>query len=225
MSVTEAHRSRRGLLDEDGDLSDAMFTRLLRSVAWVIITAVLVVAAIAGTMKIADVWGTNDKLNAVDAGFLQDMIDHHQQAIDISRLYLKANVKGPAAPYAAEVVFYQQIENDRMDGWLRRGDRERGAPNRLAMVWMGMPSPVGEMPGMQTMATLADVGAATGDQAARLFFQVMTDHHLGGAHMAEFAATNGANTDVTDFAERMARNQRVEIIEYRQAMERLGLAA
>ena len=52
----------------------------------------------------------------------------------------------------------------------------------------------------------------------------MTDHHFGGVHMGDHAAANGAREEITEFAESVARNQRIEVVEYQRAMERLGLA-
>ena len=63
-----------------------------------------------------------------------------------------------------------------------------------------------------------------GTDADRLFFEIMTDHHLGGVHMADHAAANGARQEIIDFAESVSRNQRIEVVEYARAMERLGLA-
>ncbi len=42
--------------------------------------------------------------------------------------------------------------------------------------------------------------------------------------MADHAAANGAREEITAFAESVSRNQRIEVIEYRNAVERLGLA-
>ena len=58
---------------------------------------------------------------------------------------------------------------------------------------------------------------------ATLFFVLMTDHHFGGVHMADHAAANGQRPDIVDFAAAVSRNQRVEVVEYDMAMERLGL--
>ena len=92
------------------------------------------------------------------------------------------------------------------------------------MVWMDEPTPVAEMRGMQTPERLQELADASGTEADRLFFEIMTDHHLGGVHMADHAAANGAREEITEFAESVSRNQRIEVIEYNLAVERLGLA-
>ena len=209
----------------DESMSDDAAERLLRLVLIVLGTAV-----VTGLFAAAAIWalGADDEppapMNAVDVGFLQDMLDHHDQALLISNLYLDNHPRGDAAPYAREVVMFQTRDIGWMEDWLADEGYARGAPDRTAMEWMGEPSPVAEMPGMQTPERLQELSDAQGTEADRLFFEIMTDHHLGGVHMGDHAAANGARDEIIEFAESVSRNQRIEVVEYRQAMERLGLA-
>ena len=214
-------------MSETGDdtISDAAVNRLLRIVLAVLGTAVLV-----GAFSAAAIWALEagdeppPPMNAVDIGFLQDMIDHHEQALVISNLYLDDNADGPAGPYAREVIAYQERDLTRMRDWLAEEDYTEGEPDRIAMQWMDEPTPVAQMRGMQTPERLRELADATGEEADRLFFVIMTDHHLGGVHMADHAAANGQRPDVTDFAAAVSRNQQIEVVEYESAMVRLGLA-
>ena len=220
--------SDTGLADDepvsDQSLSDASVQRLLRLVLIVLVTAV-----VTGLFAAAAIWalGADDEptapMNAVDVGFLQDMLDHHDQALVISNRYLDNNADGDAAPYAREVIMFQTRDIGWMEDWLADDGFSRGEPDRTAMVWMDEPTPVAEMRGMQTPERLQVLSDARGAEADRLFFDIMTDHHLGGVHMADHAAANGARQEITDFAESVSRNQRIEVVEYRGAMERLGL--
>ena len=70
---------------------------------------------------------------------------------------------------------------------------------------------------------MQELANASGAEADRLFFEIMTDHHLGGVHMADHAAANGARREIIDFADSVSRNQRIEVVEYEGAMRRLGL--
>ena len=209
----------------DDSLSDASVQRLLRLVLIVLVTAV-----VTGLFAAAAIWalGADDEppapMNAVDIGFLQDMLDHHDQALVISNLYLDDNADGDAAPYAREVIMFQTRDIGWMEEWLAEDGYARGEPDRSAMVWMDEPTPVGEMRGMQTPEQLEELADAEGTEADRLFFVMMTDHHLGGVHMADAAAANGAREEIIEFAEAVSRNQRIEVVEYQRAMERLGLA-
>jgi len=214
-----------GEVSGDESMSDDAAERLLRLVLIVLATAV-----VTGLFAAAAIWalGADDEpptpMNAVDVGFLQDMLDHHDQALLISNLYLDDQPQGDAAPYAREVIMFQTRDIGWMEDWLAEEGYSRGAPDRTAMEWMGEPTPVAEMPGMQTPERLQELADATGAEQDRLWFEIMTDHHFGGVHMGDHAAANGAREEIIEFAESVARNQRIEVIEYQQAMERLGLA-
>jgi uncharacterized protein (DUF305 family) len=208
----------------DGDIGDEALERILRLVLGVL-AATVVVAAFAG----AAVWALRADdpkpapMNAVDVGFLRDMLDHHQQALVIANIYLDERADSGIAPYAREVILYQEREIGWMTEWLAEEDYAPGAPDRMAMEWMDEPTPVAAMPGMQTPQRLDQLDAATGEDADRLFIDIMTDHHLGAIHMGDHAKLNGTAEQIMDFAAGVARNQRIEIVEYQMAAERLGL--
>ena len=208
----------------DESLSDDAAQRLLRLVLVVLGTAV-----VTGLFAGAAIWalGADDEppapMNGVDVGFLQDMLDHHEQALAISNLYLDNQPQGEAAPYAREVILFQTRDIGWMNDWLAEEGYTPGAPDRTAMVWMDEPTPITQMPGMPTSERLQQLSDARGADADRLFFEIMSDHHLGGVHMADHAAANGAREEITAFAESVSRNQRIEVVEYQRAMERLGL--
>jgi uncharacterized protein (DUF305 family) len=218
-------RVANGEAPGDESLSDAAADRLLR-----VVLVVLATAVVTGLFAAAAIWalGGDDEppapMNAVDVGFLQDMLDHHDQALLISNLYLDDQPQGDAAPYAREVIMFQTRDIGWMEGWLAEEGYSRGAPDRTAMEWMGEPTPVAEMPGMQTPERLQELADATGAEQDRLWFEIMTDHHFGGVHMGDHAAANGAREEIITFAESVSRNQRIEVVEYQRAMERLGLA-
>ena len=216
-----------GAADAEGveqTISDEAADKLFRGVM-IAMAAVVVVGLFAG----AAIWALQGDdeaplpMNAVDVGFLQDMIDHHEQALLISNLYLDGNADRPAGPYAREVIMFQERDLGWMRDWLAEEGYAPGEPDRTAMEWMGEPTPVAEMRGMQSPQRLQELADATGEEADRLFFEIMTDHHFGGVHMADHAAANGQREDIVQFAESVSRNQRIEVVEYRQAMERLGL--
>jgi uncharacterized protein (DUF305 family) len=203
-------------------ISDAAVRRILLGMG--VFFAVAVLAVLFGVaVRWATAEDTVEPFGNADIGFLQDMIDHHQQALLISNTYLDANPEGAAAAYAREVIMFQEREIVRMDDWLEQAGVVRGTPDRAAMAWMGMPTDVASMPGMQDPATIDEFADATGADADRLFFQIMSDHHIGGAHMADAAAAGARRSDIRLFAEKMAYNQRIEAVEYQQAVERLGL--
>ena len=87
-----------------------------------------------------------------------------------------------------------------------------------------MSSSVAAMPGMQSEEALDQLDEATGIEASRLFLTMMGEHHLGGVHMAEYAAEHGSDPQIRELAARMARNQRIEAKEYEAQLQRLAAA-
>jgi uncharacterized protein (DUF305 family) len=227
-------QDRETSVTERGDISDETLNRLLR---WVLIGLAGLIGlggAIGGVRWAASKLISPPPLTVVDVGFLQDMIDHHEQALVIAHAYLANNPNGNAAPYASEVSLYQKRDLKRMDRFLRDGSQQRGAPDRMAMTWMGamehagtvMPAkgvPVGKMPGMQPLSRIQELEKLQGKDADRLFFQLMTDHHKGGIEMAVSASTTASPKAIRDFAAYVVNGQRIEIVEYAQAVTRLGL--
>ena len=229
MTATGEQTSDRDASDQSDagsttrDLSDATFERLLRFVLFGLSAVVIVSLLAAGAVWVLADDTAPQPMNAVDVGFLRDMLDHHEQALLISEIYLDERPDSGVAPYARRVVLYQQRDIDWMEAWLAEEGYPRGAPDRMAMEWMGMAVPVADMAGMQTEELLQRLDNATGEDADLLFLTMMSDHHRGGIHMADYAAANGANEEITDFAAGVARNQSIEISEYVLAAKRLGL--
>jgi uncharacterized protein (DUF305 family) len=211
--------------DSDETVSDAQSDRFMR---WTLVGLGVVVLIVAVAAVATWVAGSNDDdpdFGAVEVGFLQDMIDHHEQALLISNTLLEANPDGDAASYARDVILFQTRDIGRMETWLDDAGYTRGSPDRTAMVWMGEPTSVEAMPGLATPEQLQELAASTGADADRQFFELMSAHHLGGVHMADYAADHTELPWLRTFAEAVSYGQRIEVVEYEQAMERYGLTA
>jgi uncharacterized protein (DUF305 family) len=187
----------------------------------VVVVVALDVGGLAGAV-LGDRLGT-PAADSVDVGFLQDMRSHHQQAVEIANLAAVAAGDPTVRDFAREVLVFQQYEVGYMEGLLEEWGHFPVDPTREAMVWMGMPTPVEQMPGMQPTERIDRLAASTGAEADALFLQMMTEHHRGGVHMASDAAQRAGDPRVRDLAERMARAQRAEIAEYRMLADRLGV--
>jgi hypothetical protein len=118
----EARRAERvDATVEDGDIqsvSDDATARLLRIVLVGIVAAVVAVGLVAAAQWALSADDSTPTLGTVDIGYLQDMIDHHEQALVISNAYLDNNPNGDAAPYASEVIMFQERDIDRMEAML-----------------------------------------------------------------------------------------------------------
>jgi len=187
------------------------------NIAVMVVTAALL-AGMVGWM-IGDSASGRDA-NAVDVGFLQDMREHHEQAVEISFLYLSLDDTNPGLrTVARSITFGQGIEIGRMIQMLRDFGESEVNEGETSMEWMGHSAPVGEMPGMATDAELDELGAASGEEADSLFVELMTRHHEGGIEMADFAAANAADDEVRAMAASIASGQREEITELERLMD------
>ncbi len=173
-----------------------------------------------GTLMASD--DTNDP-SAIDVGFTRDMIDHHDQAVVMALIVLDETDLDPnVRSFATDVVVFQRWEVGIMDTFLSGWGETRGDLDRQAMVWMGEGVPLAAMPGMQGADEVAALDAASGGDADRLFLELMREHHVGGLHMAQFAAESADDPRVRSLAERISTNQTIEIEEYDALYERLG---
>ena len=161
---------------------------------------------------------------SVDVGFMQDMIDHHDQAVAMALYALAGDANALTKTVAGDVLLSQRQEIGLMDGILGGWGRDRGDPDRLAMQWMGEPGPVSQMFGMQSPDDISKMRSAPSPEIDRLFFTMMRAHHEGGVHMAEYAEQHAQTKRVRVLATFMANTQRTEISEMNDTMKRLGLA-
>ena len=76
--------------------------------------------------------------------------------------------------------------------------------------------------GRQLDTKIDQLRSATGKAADKLFFTEMTEHHVGGIHMAQYAAQHASDAKVRDLANRIVTAQQSEIAEFKQVLAKLG---
>jgi uncharacterized protein (DUF305 family) len=160
--------------------------------------------------------------DSADVGFLQDMITHHQQAIEVALLELAYGEDPTVRSFASDVLDFQSYEiglmTQKLAGWgFTPQDR-----SDQAMAWMDMAVPVDQMPGLLSDEEMAEISQARGTELDQLFLEKMAEHHRGGIHMAQAVTQLVDDDDVRALAERMVRNQSAEINEYRAAARANG---
>ena len=155
--------------------------------------------------------------HSVDVGFLQDMRFHHDQAVGMALILLEKPADG-ANPnlrvIAEEILLDQQLESgmmvDILGSWGRESARDEEIPS---MQWMGESVPQDQMPGIATPAQIAQLKAAQGAEADKVFAELMTAHHEGGIHMALYAEEHASSEGVRRLAHSMVVNQQSDIAE------------
>ena len=158
---------------------------------------------------------------AVDVGFFDDMITHHLQAIDLATVYTRYGTDDLFRGDASKIIFNQSGDIRQMRLALRDWNRS-GSPD-VAMEWMGMRSAQDAQPGMATPRQLAALREARGRRIDDLFSALMINHHAGGIHMADYAATHAKTKVARTLARAMARDQRFEIVDLNGRRAQLGL--
>lgn len=162
--------------------------------------------------------------DSVDVGFLRDMADHHDQAVQLSFLLLDVNGGDDVVlrGFATDTVASQRYEIGLMDARLQDWGHGRGSATRQTMAWMGMPTPLADMAGMAGTEELTELAGATGRDADLAFIRLMRAHHEGGIQMAEHAWEHAETETVRALAERIAKTQLLEIRDLDRVEERLS---
>ena len=186
------------------------------------VAALMFLAACAGYM--VGVRGDSEPgAGSVDVGFLHDMISHHEQALQLSTIELNNGAEPDVKHFAREILQQQSYEIGVMEQQLEDWGYARAVRPETAMAWMDHAVSVTTMPGMASEDELELLGQHSGRDTDALFIVLMQDHHLGGVHMAEYAAKHAGNGSVRELAGRMARVQKQEIAEMSAARTRAQL--
>lgn len=172
---------------------------------------------------------------AADVAFMQHMIVHHAQAVEMVEL-LEARGSHPTVKsLGRRIALSQQAEMDLMRGWLsdrgqslelagsghaamdhggHAGMNHSGRAAEDAPVMAGMLSP-------RQMRTLAE---SSGQAFDRLFLEGMIQHHQGALNMVdELLAQPGAGEDtlLSDFTTSVVADQSAEILRMQSLLAEL----
>ena len=145
-----------------------------------------------------------------DIMFLQMMIPHHQQAVDISNLALKSSTDPELLALAKTIIAAQTSEIAQMKSWL--ADAGASEDPGHAMDGMG---------GMLDDSELSALAAAKGKQFDVLWLKGMIGHHDGAIHMTQMIK-DASNTDIKSFGENVVKDQSAQIDQMNAMLKRLG---
>lgn len=151
-----------------------------------------------------------------DVRFMQGMIGHHAQAIEMTRLRPERSRNERLRLLALRIELSQDDEIRSMEAWLKA--RGEALPDPHAHHHGSL------MPGMLTPDEMARLAAATGNEFDRLFLELMIKHHEGALVMVEqlFATTGaGQESAMFAFASDVVDDQRIEIDRMRALLQEL----
>ncbi|MGJ6966351.1 DUF305 domain-containing protein [Streptosporangium sp. G11] len=139
--------------------------------------------------------------NAADVTYVQKMVVHHRQALDMASL----------APTRAEHVRLKSLASRIKDS--------QGPEIQFMISWLqqqGMRAPEHHaehdtMPGMASPEQMEALKAASGKDFDRLFLQLMIAHHRGALTMSEQVLVSGSHQRIEELANDVSATQSAEV--------------
>ena len=119
------------------------------------------------------------RYSAGDVMFLQGMISHHAQAMEMSALVDSRTNREPMRLLGQRISLSQEDEISMMQDWL--SDRGLEAPSADAHHGDGFQL----MPGMLSADQIVELVESEGDEFDRLFLGLMIEHHEGALEMVD----------------------------------------
>ncbi|MEU8248187.1 DUF305 domain-containing protein [Nonomuraea sp. NPDC048916] len=144
--------------------------------------------------------------NAADITYVQDMIIHHRQALDMAILAPNRAESTKLKGLASRIKDAQGPEIQYMTTWLQELGQK--VPDHHA----GHDG----MPGMATPEQMEALKAAQGKAFDALFLQLMITHHEGAITMSEKVLTNGSHIRIEELANDVNVTQTAEIRRMRE---------
>ena len=150
-----------------------------------------------------------------DVRFMQHMLVHHAQAIEMVELLRARGSSETVRLMGERIAQSQAAEMAQMEAWLEG----RGLPLAAVDPHAGHHAPADPdaplMPGMLSPRQMAALAASSGPAFDRLFLEGMIQHHEGALDMVEALLDDpGAAEDpvLSDFASSVTADQSAEIL-------------
>ena len=151
-----------------------------------------------------------------DVRFMQGMIPHHAQALEMTALVREHATTDAVRQMALRMEISQQDEINLMETWLRERGESVEMPRMAGMGGAPM------MPGMLSPDQMETLSNARGIDFDRYFLEFMIQHHQGAIDMvATLFNTSGAAQESTvfKFAEDVDADQTMEIERMQRILE------
>lgn len=168
------------------------------------------------------------RYTAADVAFMQGMLMHHAQAVEMTSLLRSRTARQDMRQLAARIDASQDDEMRMMREWLtRRGVSVDGGDHAQHGGGSGADrgNPPMRMPGMLSPEQMQTLAAARGAAFDQLFLTGMTAHHEGALQMvADLFATPGAGqeSEIYAFASDVEADQRAEIARMRTLLQEMS---
>ncbi len=143
-------------------------------------------------------------VNATDVMFVQMMLPHHRQGIQIVRMAKDREPREEVRILASAIDTTQSAEVDMMMGWLRAWQQpETPADPHAHDAHGGVPE--------TSLAEIAALQKATGADFDRRFLDTMVAHQDDAIQLARMELATGLDPGTKDFAKRVDQSRTAEI--------------
>ncbi len=153
----------------------------------------------------------SDEWNHTDVAFVQMMIPHHGQALEMSELADKYAQDKRVRSLAERIRASQAPEIQAMSAWLEERNMEVPRPEDDPAKYDHSQHGHNSMLGILTPAQMKQLANARGARFDRLYIRGMIRHHAGAVDMAVDAAQDGVDLIVGEMTADVAATQSAEI--------------
>ncbi|MEV0172676.1 DUF305 domain-containing protein [Streptomyces sp. NPDC050803] len=172
-----------------------------------------------GTAASATAEDTAGAHNDQDVSFAQDMIPHHQQAVQMAKMAKNQASSAEVKDLASRIEKAQDPEIETMSGWLESWgeDVPSGMPGMDHSGGHGDDS--SGMPGMMDTEDMDKLMEASGAGFDTMFLTMMIDHHEGAVEMAGTEQDKGQYGPAKELAGDIITAQNAEIEEMNELLD------
>lgn len=193
----------------------------------------IVVAAVIGFSvgRLSTLDDPTPTTTSAEAGFSRDMQVHHNQGVELAMLVRDRSDSVDVRTLAYDIATTQAQQSGQLYDWLVQWGLPQGS-REPDMTWMMLPTLAGAtghahdgdsstpasshtpgdpMPGLATPGQIAQLTAADGLEAERVFLTLMIAHHRGAVEMAEALEPRTTNAAALAFAKAVVVSQEAEI--------------
>jgi uncharacterized protein (DUF305 family) len=159
-----------------------------------------------GSSEMTNAPTASASFNAADVTFVQMMIPHHEQAVEMSDdLLAKDGVDPRVVAIATQIKAAQEPEIKQLKKWLTTWGADQGGMS-------DMPGMDNGADGLMSADDMTALKNASGAEASKLFLQQMMVHHKGAIAMSQIEIDAGENADAKAKAIAIVKVQTDEVV-------------
>ena len=153
--------------------------------------------------------------NEADVQFLQDMIPHHEEAIEMAEMVEDRTDRPELNTLAGNIIESQSAEIEEIGSLLEdAGESEGAGDHSMDMGGDDMGMSEDDMDALE---------ASEGEEFDKMFSEMMIEHHTSAIEMANTVLDEGENPDVATLAEGIISEQEKEIADLESWLEEWAL--